>query len=514
VLKLQISLQDTLGYSSHHTTFDIRHASLTTLVYGRTNRTPPLLTLHPTSCPEISSSTHVTSHNRNKLLQFYHWSKCLSSYLHLTIGPTYRTISYHQSTMPDNNVSPFFGLPLELREEIYKTVLVSTNQGSEILKTCHEIRKEAQKFLYQKPLIFRSQERLHTWIRQTPRELLAHVSEITLHVQDVDLKPILSQPSTSSDFAPSSHLSTSGLYRAEVNRITVSLGSIPKLKALTIRALSVQSSFLYRGLLAQILDALSTSCPYLLSLCLGGNFHHQELSFLSSLKQLESFSFDGFSASSPAETVKVLANLHNLRNLSLASEHALLTPTNGVHSGFTAKRQSFTGEVVRTIRQLASFSVTEQIPIMSPTLFFTSEILASLHNHSTLKSLSIHLLYTPDRAILASLEDFLEKTSIDTLELDWPDLEPDTLEQYRLLTGSLKVLWVRAKNMANAFETLWSIVECREEGDLFQLRKVILLRSTTYFSDMQMEALERKDSHTETTDLGTYNVSRNLCCIS
>jgi hypothetical protein len=417
--------------------------------------------------------------------------------------------------MPDNNnVSPLLSLPLELREEIYKTVLFSTDQGSDMLKTCHEIRKEAQKFLYQKSLIFRSQERLHTWMRQTPHELLANVSEITLHVQDVDLKPILSKPSTNSEFAPSSHLSTSGLYRAELSRITESLKSIPKLKALTIRALSVQSSFLYRGLLAQILDALSTSCPCLLSLCLNGNFHHQELRFLSALRHLESFSFDGFSASSPAETVKVLTSLHNLRHLSLVSEDALLTPMSSVHSGFMAKRQSFTGEVVRTIRQLASFSVTEQIPVMSPTLFFTSKVLASLHNHSALKSLSIHLSHTPDKATLSSLEDSLEKTSIDTLELDWPDLEPDALEQYRLLTGSLKVLWVRAKNMVNAFDILWSIVESREEGDLFQLRKVVLVRSTAYFSDVQNETPERKDSHTEMTDVGAYNLSRNPYCVS
>jgi hypothetical protein len=412
--------------------------------------------------------------------------------------------------MPVNdNVSPFFALPLELREEIYKTVLSSPNHGSDMLRTCHEIRGEAQKFLYQKPLIFRSQDRLHTWIKNTPRGQLAHVSEISLHAQDVDLKPILSKASTKSQFVPSLHLFTSGLYQAEVSKITQSLESLPKLKAITIRALSIQSSFLYRGFLTSILNALSTSCPQLLSLCLEGSFHHQELHFLSALRHLESFSFDGFSASSPAATVQILANLHSLRNLSLFSEHALLAPISGALGGFTAKRQSFTGEVVRTIRHLTSLSVTEHIPTTSPTLFFTSEVLGSLHNHKTLKSLSINLLHHPDKAILDSLEDFLQITPIENLELDWPDLGPDTLEHYRLLNGSLKVLWVRAKNMANAFEMLWSIVNSREEEGLSQLRKVVIVRSTGYLGYMKNRAIVRKDSHTEMTDPSTYNVSCN-----
>lgn len=514
-LKLQISLQNNLGCSSHHTTNDIRYASLTALVYGRTNRSLPPLALHPTSClgtfcTELSSLIHVTSHNRGMLFELCHWDNYLHRSLHLSTGSTHRTISCHQPTMPETNkVSPFFGLPLELREEIYKTVLSSPNQGSDMLRTCHEIQGEAQKFLYQKPLIFRSQGSLYTWIEQAPHELLTHVSEISLHVQDVDLKSILSNSSTSPQLVPPSQLSTSELYRSEVGRITESLKAVPKLKTITIQALSIQSSFLYRGFLTQVLEALGTSCPNLLKLCLKGSFHHQELHFLTALKQLESLAFDGFSGSSPAATVDVLASLNNLRNLSLVSEHALLTPTLGVHSGFPARRQSFTGEVIRTIRQLASFSVMEQVPMTSPTLFFISEVLGSLHDHKTLKSLSIQLSHTPDTETLSSLEDFLERASIEHLELDWPDLEPGILEQYRLLSGSINVLWVRAKSMADAFEILWSIVESRVEGDLSHLGKVVLVRSTRCLSDVQNEATDNWDTHAQMSDLDTCNVSVN-----
>jgi hypothetical protein len=152
------------------------------------------------------------------------------------------------------------------------------------------------------------------------------------------------------------------------------------------------------------------------------------------------------------------------------------------------------------MNQLASFAVTEMVPTSSPTLFFTTEILTSLHNHSTLTSLSVRLSHAPDNEVLEALENFLERSNTRRLELDWPDLDPVVLERFGLLADKLNCLWVRAKSEADAFDILWSVAESLEAGDIRELRKIVLLRSYAICVDVLSKACERKDSGIEALD--------------
>lgn len=404
-------------------------------------------------------------------------------------------------------VSPLFSLPIELREEIYKSVLYGPSQGLNILRTCQEIRHEAQKFLYQRKLIFPSQGALYTWLAKTPRELLAYVSSITIHLQDVDLRPILGDLTASYQSATPLRLPTSELYRAEVGRLGRALKEIPKLRIITLRALLHQPSTLYQNFTTQVLRVASASCPRLLDLRLEGNFHHQGLEFLTTLNSsLESFSFDGFSLSSPGDTVKILASLRHLRNLSLVSEHEPSKPDIGLHGNLTAKVGPSTEQDLRTARRLHHLSATGEIPVLSPTSFFISEVLGSLHNHNALRSISLRLSYTPDVATLVSFGGFLKRSPITQLELDWPDLQPDVLEL--CLFGSyVKTVWVRTHYEAYAFDMLWSIVESRQAGNLNNLRKVVLVRPKTFRGDVRSLLHDRKSSDVKTTSVGFHNVS-------
>lgn len=403
--------------------------------------------------------------------------------------------------------SPFFTLPLELREEIYKGVLASPAFGPDLLQTCHEVNREARKYLYQRPLKFGNQGDFYAWLAETPLHMLDYVSELSLDLRDVNLRPILTSKSSVPNGPTSPRMMTSDLYQAELEKLEASLRKLAKVRVITIGVPSCQHSFLYRDFLTRFLEMLSLIYPGLINLRLDGNFHHQELVFLSKLTALESFSFDGFSASSPQAAIEILSSLKNLKNLSLLSKHAMITPRLGVHSGFTAKRQSITGEVMRTIDQLASFTVSEQVTT-TPALFFTSEVLTFLQEHRTLKDLSVQLSYTPDGRTLDSLETFLEKSSIERLELDWPNLQPDVLEEYYLLTTTTKILWVRATSEANAFEMLWSIFECREAGDLKMLEKVVLIRSPGICCEKLNVSCDRKDSAVRCTELELIDVSR------
>jgi hypothetical protein len=372
--------------------------------------------------------------------------------------------------------TPLFALPLELRELIYKRVLASPAHGPALLQTCRAVHLEAHKFLFQRPLHFDGQLDFYRWLDHAPPEFLTYTKELSISIQDVDMRPLLrlQDPVQASS---SSQLLTWQLYEAELDRLKHALKKLPNVKTITLIALSHHQPFLYREFLTKVLWLLSSLYPHLEDLRLEGNLHYQDLRFLSRLDRLQSFSFDGFSSSSPAETATVLASLENLTQLSIVSQSALLTPDHQLHSGFTSKRQSLTGDVLRTVNKLASFSVTERTPRFSSTLFFTPEVLASLHNHRSLNSLSIALSRAPDTEVLLSLEALLESSPIEELELDWPQLDPLVLESYTLLSHTLRVLWVRAASAASAFEILWSIAECREAGDLGAMEKVVLVRS-------------------------------------
>jgi hypothetical protein len=400
--------------------------------------------------------------------------------------------------------SLFFGLPLELREEIYKGVFSARGQGLDILRTCHEIYTEARKCLYQQPIIFRSQHMLFGWLDQAPRQLLTYVSEISIHVQDVDLKPILDAGTSDSLELTRPRLLTPKIYHLEVQKLAQSLKEMPNVRTITIRALRTPTSFLYRDFIAQFFNILSTSCPGVADLRLEGECSHQGLQFLSSFKRLRSLSFDGFSSSSPVDTAEILANLEQLRTLALTSECMSTTPRFEIHGVNSPKTQSFTNEVMRALSQLVSFSVLESTAASPQNLVFTPEVLSSLHRHKTLKHLSVKLSHAPDTTTLVSLKQFLDKISIERLELDWPNLDPSVLKEHVLLSDHLQEFWVRAKNEAGIFEILRLIVESREAEELGKLKKVVLVRAANCKGKGRCG---RKDSAMETEHVSLGSLS-------
>ncbi|KAF2871872.1 hypothetical protein BDV95DRAFT_606444 [Massariosphaeria phaeospora] len=336
------------------------------------------------------------------------------------------------------NSPPLLSLPLELREQIYSQALSHPSNGPQLLGTCHEIYTEARKFLFQRPLVFHGQSAFYRWLAITPSNYLHHVSEIVLELHDVDLEPLLGNAADAMQKSSVPRLLAWELYGQELERLQAALQKVHKVKLFTLRALEDQQSFLYRNFLGKVLEMLGPLYPDLQHLGLAGNFHYQSLTFLSALSQLRSFSFDGFTSSSPPETAEILSSLQHLSSLSLVSQYTLLTPTTTphVHSAYTSKPQSFTGAVLRTMNHLASFSVTEPLrPACSPTLFLVPELLAPLHTHAALRRLAIALAYTPDKETLAALEDFMRKAPIERLELDWPQLLPEVLEEYVLVGG-------------------------------------------------------------------------------
>ncbi|KAF2633904.1 hypothetical protein BU25DRAFT_14768 [Macroventuria anomochaeta] len=415
---------------------------------------------------------------------------------------------YHSSTtmIVPADQTPLFTLPLELRQLVYKAVLASPLHGPELLQTCQEIHLEAHKFLFARPLSFRSQEALFDWLDRVPKKYLPQVKELSLNIQDVDLRSLLKASALISHPGDPPRLLTWNIYEAELDKLFHALEQLPKVQKITIRAVSGRQSFLYREFLQKFLRLLGSLYPNLLDLGLEGNLHHQDLSFISSFTRLQAFLFDGFSASSPSDTARILSELGYLKCLSLVSQSTMLTPGSQTRSGFTAKRQSLTGGVVNRIDSLKCFSITEIIPISAPTLFFTPEVLTSLHNHQSLKVIKVCLSQAPNNETMAAFESFLENTHIKILELDWPQLDPHVLETFSLIPDGLEKLWIRARSAADAFYIIWSIAESRNAGDLHALSELNLLRSTQTYDDITPATNDRKDS-------GTGEVEGALNCM-
>lgn len=403
--------------------------------------------------------------------------------------------------------SPFFGLPLELRQLIYNAVLASPMHGPELLQTCREIHSEAYKVLFSRPLSFRSQVALFNWLDQVPHKYLSQVRELSLNVQDVDLRPLLKTPVLTNHPGDPPRLLTWDLYEAELDRLYNALELLPGIQKLVIRAVPGRQSFLYREFLRIFLSALSSLCPGLSDIQLEGNLHHQSLSFLSGFAKLQGLSFDGFSASSPFEVGNILSGMQNLTSLSLSSQSDLLSPASYAHSNFTTRTQSLTGRALDVVNRLTCFSITEMIPKSAPMLFFTPDILTALHNHRGLKIIKVCLSQAPNDDTMDVLKEFLENSHIKVLELDWPQLDPHVLETFSLIRESLEELCVRASSATAAFEIIWSVAESRDAGNVSALGELILLRSTKTYDEITPITNDRKDSGTGHVESGVDRVS-------
>jgi hypothetical protein len=377
-----------------------------------------------------------------------------------------------------------FTLPIELRQLIYREVLASPLHGPELLATCRDIYMEAHEILFERPLGFRSQSVLFDWLDKVPHKPLSQPKELSITIQEADLRSLLVVP------ALIHHPSDPPL-----QKLYSALGHLPRIETITIRTIVGRQSFLYREFFRKFLVLATLRYPHLLAITLEGNFHHQDLAFLSGFKYLQRLSFDGVSASSPMETVQILSGLKHFTNLSIVSQNTMLAPKPHSRCNFTSKSQSPTGGAVSTIDQLKAFLVTEVTPVSAPSLFLTSKFLTPLCNHQGLKDFKVCLSQAPSNDTVLALEEFFGTTRIRVLNLDWPHLGSNVLETFSLIPECLETLWIRARSATDAFEIIWHIAENRDAGNYHALTELVVLRSTQFYKDIA-PTNDRKDSGT------------------
>ena len=161
---------------------------------------------------------------------------------------------YTEADSPGKN--SFLSLPAELREHIYRSILSSPEQGPEILRTCRQIEREARKFLYQRPISFPGQLSLYNWVEATPEHLLSHDTDVSIAIQDIDLRRVLCPHTFTLSSSLQPRLLSWGLYEAELSKLISTLGRLPHIKRITIKSPAICQSHLYGEFISRVSSGL------------------------------------------------------------------------------------------------------------------------------------------------------------------------------------------------------------------------------------------------------------------
>lgn len=157
---------------------------------------------------------------------------------------------------------PLLHLPLEMRLDIYELALLDTKatvSSFTLLQTCHRINMEARPTLYKRPTSFPSQAKLFAWIDSSRKQDLKRVRTLTLRLTDIDLSPLLEEPSPKRQ----TRGSVWTIYQSELDRFDDALKALPNLSSLTITPPKPNRSQLFKGLYHSLLALIPQRCPKL-----------------------------------------------------------------------------------------------------------------------------------------------------------------------------------------------------------------------------------------------------------
>lgn len=291
-----------------------------------------------------------------------------------------------------------------------------------LICVCKQIYGEARESFFRRPLTCRSQDELIHFVRAQPRALLQSITNICLHLQEVDaeaMQPFLARISVGISNASDQHP-----YLIEINRITKALSGMPNIAELTLLPpfnlkQSVPSSTIVNGLLEWMTARYTTLHRLRIDL---DSFH---LDSLAACKELQSLQLAGFSETDEAHAAEILSRLGSIKSLSL------IGPPRGLqmmqrygHQGKIV--QSITHLVLDRIRPLKRLVIKEAPEANLGPIFLTSKALRSIYSHhrESLRVLHISSSLTLDPPFTTFLEALLMATpNIRELALTWPGMQ-------------------------------------------------------------------------------------------
>lgn len=227
------------------------------------------------------------------------------------VGAVVQRIHLTYSPGTSEPESLFFKLPAEMRQAIYEAAILdesescseseesTTSTGVNLLRTCRQVKMEAEPIRYQRPQSFASQAKFFIWVDRSRDSNLERVRTLTLHLTDVDLSQLMA----SVPMSPRNYSTAWSIYQAELERLDGALRSLPNINSLTIIPPKDSRSMLLRQFYKVILSMIPSRCPKLKRL----ELHDTEdvLNHTPTLKHIQDLVFtesrSESSATSPSE---------------------------------------------------------------------------------------------------------------------------------------------------------------------------------------------------------------------
>ncbi|TKA65898.1 hypothetical protein B0A49_09933 [Cryomyces minteri] len=365
----------------------------------------------------------------------------------------------------------FLTLPLELREQVYRDVILTSDSNVQILRGCRQIHAEAQQFVFKRPLAFDSQTELCQWLNRVDKRYLRHIDTLRFSVVEIDLSPLLE----TSYYSPSTRLHWWDLYEMEAKELSAALQSLSNVRDLTISLPGSVDSRLVRDFYHALLDNLAHIFPKLEHLTLPGG--QRSLEFVEPMRCLHSLRFNGYTDSRPIEPANVLSRMPHLTELQLFGP-----PYDMVDERFRGDKrpqgaQPLSPEVLHHIRPLTSFAIFEEDrPWLEKPVYFNPPFLQALRSaHITsLKKLCISLDWTPDQDAQDLLFALLSDSVVRDLTICWPGLDPSFL---LCLPASLETLRTSVSGALDAYSLVCWV--SHRKTDLAVLEEIELMADRT-----------------------------------
>ena len=296
-----------------------------------------------------------------------------------------------------------------------------------LICVCKQIYAEARESFFRRPLTCRSQDELIRFVRTRPNVLLQSITNVRLHLQEVDsevMQPFLARISVGMSNGPNQHP-----YLTEINRITRALSMMPSVTEFSLLppfnfTQSVPSSTIVNALL-EWMTARHTMLHKLRI-----DFDSFHLDSLAICRDLQSLQLSGYSETDDVRAAEIFSRLGSIESLTV------IGPPQGLqmrqrHGHQARIVQSITYRVLNHVRPLKRLVIKEAVEASSGPVFLTSKTLRSIYEHhcESLRMLHISSSLTPDAMFTTFLEALLMATpNIRELALTWPGMQVAFIE--------------------------------------------------------------------------------------
>ena len=355
-------------------------------------------------------------------------------------------------------------IPIELRCRIYEAVLLlPIHDHLSLLSVCRQIHEEAFEYLFYRPIVFKSQHALSSFMHQHHARSLSLVRDVSLKLEDArveDHLPVLARLAAGNlPFSSPDHP-----LHQEYQKLQKNLNNFKGMERFALLQPPPGRPIAPPDLVEETVKFVANTWPKLSSLTL--MIDSTSLEPLARLRGLTSLQFTGFSLSDPTQTAKVLQSLPCLTHLHISGPPAPRRPWQTKGAGWGRRTyQSITSSTLAAMKTLRNFSISEiPIPGRNEPVFINQENLTTIRDqHATnLRHIRISTPMFLDQGTIRAIHEVLEMThSLESVDMGWHGIDiisdvvdrmPSSITQMILAVDEITQIEARVERLRHSLE--------------------------------------------------------------